>query len=323
MQLPLEVSNTQAHREAMIRNAVIAIGRSAQKRQVFEAIYKHKTRSRTAETIASMTGLHETRVLQLGGQLRAAHIVGQEQINKRVAYVQVPFYQAYKKQILRALDRPVKVTSKPGEVSVSVKITGGGAHKKKVAQHLTIDEIDSFKKVRTIKGGADHLPKTMSEGDFKNGVQRIIGEPGNFKDWGGEQSDLFSSRVMMNGKRMRIAFAFKGPGLDKPLTPAGLGKNGDQIQRLLAEPADIYIVQHHREIRPSVLKELEAFANDKASGGKTVYYGIIDGRDSNRLRLAYPGKFKTKPKAKKAAVKKSAKRKKSLPRSLTSSDDTL
>ena len=30
----------------------------------------------------------------------------------------------------------------------------------------------------------------MSESDFKNGLQRLLGEGGRFKDWGGEQSDL-------------------------------------------------------------------------------------------------------------------------------------
>jgi hypothetical protein len=33
---------------------------------------------------------------------------------------------------------------------------------------------------------------------------------------------------------------------------------------------------------------------ERASRLKPVYYGIIDGHDSNRLRLAYPSKFKVR-----------------------------
>jgi len=40
---------------------------------------------------------------------------------------------------------------------------------------------------------------------------------------------------------------------------------------------------------------MKVFAVDKAaSTAKPVYYGLIDGHDSNRLRLAYPSKFKVR-----------------------------
>jgi hypothetical protein len=50
---------------------------------------------------------------------------------------------------------------------------------------------------------------------------------------GGERSDLFSDRVIFEGERISTAFAFKGPAKFEPMTGAHLGKNGDQIDRLL------------------------------------------------------------------------------------------
>jgi hypothetical protein len=169
---------------------------------------------------------------------------------------------------------------------------------KENTHYITIDDVDSFSKVKSIKSSTKALPKSMSERRFNDGVKAIIGETGTFKDWGGESSDLYSSRFKLNGKRRRVAFGFKGPGLKAALVPARLGKNGDQMQRLFSEPADVFIIQHWREIRPSIVEMMRVYAVNKAlSTGKPVYYGVVDGHDSNRLRLAYPSKFKVrKPK---------------------------
>jgi hypothetical protein len=143
--------------------------------------------------------------------------------------------------------------------------------------------------------GAASLPKTMTENEFKHGIQAIVGEPGEFKDWGGEKSDLYSTRLRMNGKRLAAAFAFKGPGEKGKLVPGRMGKNGDQAQRLFQEDADVFIVQHWREIDPSVIDLLRNLAIAKSvTTGKRIWYGTIDGNDSERLRIAYPKKFNQK-----------------------------
>lgn len=93
-----------------------------------------------------------------------------------------------------------------------------------------------------------------------------------------------------------MAFAFKGPGKKGKLVPGKLGKNGDQIQRLFREAADVYIVQYHGQIDPSVPQQMQAHAVSKSHyTGGTIYYGIIDGHDSERLRLAYSKAFPSKP----------------------------
>ncbi|NOJ44525.1 hypothetical protein [Bradyrhizobium australiense] len=253
-----------------------------------------------------MTNLGTTRVLQVGGELAGDHIVNQTKKGGRVGYTQKPFYQRNKRKILSLLDKPAnaaKIATKRN-ILVSVKAPKSKAAKpfapQALVHHITIDDIDLFAKAKKVRSSVTRLPSTMSERQFNDGVKAIIGEPGTFKDWGGETSDLFSTRIQFKGKRKRVAFGFKGPGLAVALVPSRLGKNGDQMERLFSEPADIFLVQHWREIMPSVLRMMKVFAVDKAaSTAKPVYYGLIDGHDSNRLRLAYPSKFKARKRRRK------------------------
>lgn len=248
----LEVNDSQSNRPELIDGAARAIGKSKLKRRVFEAIYKHKKRVRSVVEIAAMTKLGTTRVLQLGGQLRADHIVDQTKKDGRVAYVQKPFYQRNKAKILRLLEKPSSASKIPTKrnVAVTVRLPRLRHQRAALVHFITINDVDSFSRVRRVKSSAKSLPAKMSERQFNDGVKAIIGEPGNFKDWGGETSDLFSTRLELYGKRRRAAFGFKGPGLAGPLTPGRMGTNGDQIQRLFSEPADVFFVQHWREIRP-------------------------------------------------------------------------
>lgn len=81
------------------------------------------------------------------------------------------------------------------------------------------------------------------------------------------------------------------------LVPAKMGKNGDQIQRMFQEDADIFFAQHHGHIAPSVLQQMQTHATAKSYYTRQpVYYCVIDGADSERLRLAYPAAFAVKPK---------------------------
>lgn len=149
-----------------------------------------------------------------------------------------------------------------------------------------------------------YIPRTVSESQVRDGVKRILGEHGEFKDWGGEPNDLFTSRLALNGKRAAAAFAFKGPATSGKLTPGKLGKNGDQIQRLFGAPAAVFIVQYGGQVAQSVFEEMRthAYAKAAASPGESIFYCVIDGTDSHRLLLAYPKQFKTasakKPKRK-------------------------
>ena len=160
---------------------------------------------------------------------------------------------------------------------------------------ITVDDIDSFSKTRKVKSTATVL--TMKESIFKTGVQRVIGQGGTFKDWGGETSDLYTTRLRVGGGRKASAFAFKGKGLTGVLTPARMGKNGDQIQRLFVEDADVFLLQYGEEIASSVIQQMATYAQAKSiATGRLIRYGIVDGGDSVRLVAAYPKAFQGKGK---------------------------
>ena len=101
-----------------------------------------------------------------------------------------------------------------------------------------------------------------------------------------------TTRLKYNSRRIRAAFAFKGPGQAGKLTIAKMGKNGDQGPRLFEEAADIYLVQNWREIDPQVHKFIETLAIAKSvTSSVPILYCLIDGQDSDRLVRAYAKHF--------------------------------
>jgi hypothetical protein len=150
------------------------------------------------------------------------------------------------------------------------------------------DDIDAFAKVKD-----EDLPtrahlkvlRSIPEDDIKRAVAGLVGEPSVPKDWGGERSDLFTSRVTIGGKRVSTAFLFKGPGGGfEPMTSRHLGRNGDQVDRLFTEPADLLVIQHCHEVRASVRGMMRAYANQL---GNPRRYCIIDGYDTVKILRAY------------------------------------
>ena len=128
--------------------------------------------------------------------------------------------------------------------------------------------------------GLERIP----EKDIKTAFAEIIGESFVLKDWGGEKSDLFSTRVRVGGKPLATAFVFKGPAAFKPLTMSQLGKNGDQISRLFSEPADLLVLQHCHDITSAVRDHMRAFATRI---GNLRPFTLIDGADTVRILRAY------------------------------------
>lgn len=153
--------------------------------------------------------------------------------------------------------------------------------------HVT--QIDAFAKIRDMgpmrltKASLNPL-KLVSETEVKTAIAELINEPMVPKDWGGESSDLFSSRLEVDGKRVSTAFLLKGPAKFHPMTPSDLGKNGDQIGRLFDEPADLLVLQHCHEITTAVRKQMRAYAQQMKNPRR---FCIIDGYDTVRLLSAY------------------------------------
>lgn len=127
------------------------------------------------------------------------------------------------------------------------------------------------------------LLRSVPEADIKTAFAALIGEPVVPKDWGGESSDLFSTRVEVNGARISTAFLLKGPSRFHPMTSADLGKNGDQIGRLFDEPADLLILQHCHEVTNAVRKQMRAYAQQMSNPRR---FCIIDGYETLRILAA-------------------------------------
>lgn len=147
-----------------------------------------------------------------------------------------------------------------------------------------VEDLDELAEVRRHPAPKDwEVMSQISEAAFKQCLAEILGAEVR-KDWGGEQSDLHSTHLHLNGKRTTAAMLLKGPADFREMTPNHLGKNNDQIYRLANEPAEILVVQHCHEIGQAVRATLRAFAMQP---GRPRHYCLIDGRDSLRILEAY------------------------------------
>ena len=164
---------------------------------------------------------------------------------------------------------------------------------------LYIDEIDSFEKVHSI--GPETVRSFLSGGfvniseDFVQvSIEQILDVPFHRKDWGGEINDLYTTNLIVAGRRRAAAFLLKGPGIGKKeMNIADCGKRGDQIVRLFETPADLFVVQYIGPIADLLIKDVQLKIEALKSVGKIANFLIIDGQDTARLLYAY-GRLKTK-----------------------------
>jgi hypothetical protein len=148
---------------------------------------------------------------------------------------------------------------------------------------VTPAAIDQFKGVdfqqRLERPDLDIL-KSVPEEAVKIAFAGIFGEPEIPDDWGGEQFDLWTAKMSVQGRPLRAAIAFKGPAKFRPMTIATLGKNGDQIDRLAQTAADLMIVQHCHHITQPVVNMLKTYANNPRNPKR---YMTIDGYDTIKI----------------------------------------
>ncbi len=287
----MDVSDHRSNSYEQIEFAVKQIGNSKDRRAVFNCISTGKKAIKTVAEISDLTGLPPKRVLEEGKKLANNSIVKQLKYNKKVAYQKDPFFAQQKNKILSLVDNPAtleKLPSKRNKSNSDIQLKIIRIPQKSFTiKRLFVNDIDSFKKVRKVNPNK-LVSSRISEDAFKSGIKQILNEEGEFKDWGGEKNDLLSTKVIYKGKRIATAFAFKGPGKKGKLTPARMGKNGDQIQRLFETPADLFIIQYWAQIDESVIEQAESFATIKSIyEQKKILYCIVDGQDSSLLMSAY------------------------------------
>lgn len=156
----------------------------------------------------------------------------------------------------------------------------GEIHPAQIDQFNLLQE--QFKKER--KAPDITLLKEIPESKIKMSIAEILHESTVPNDWGGEKSDLFSTNVSVDGQWLSTAFLFKGPAKFSPMKMIHLGKNGDQIERLFSEPANLLVLQHCHEITNPVRATMRAYA---ARIHDLRYFSIIDGYDTVRILKSY------------------------------------
>jgi hypothetical protein len=185
----------------------------------------------------------------------------------------------------------VEVHDALGQAAASLRLLAHEAQGINNPPLLQISDIDTFSRTRTVAATqvADFaMPLDLAEDIVEKIIAKVIGEPNLVKDWGGEFDDLYTGQVTLNGRNVRTSFLLKGNGLRVALKPRYLGKNGDQITRMMAQPAELYVVQHVNRVDPSVTKQLrDAILARRAEGNTTAVGTVWDGVDTARLGVAY------------------------------------
>jgi len=149
-----------------------------------------------------------------------------------------------------------------------------------------VDDIDSFARVKGVRApSASQLNKLkeIRERDVKHAFHEILGEGFKESDWGGEHHDLQTTRLIWKGRRVAAVFAFKGPSKFRTLHPKDMGKNGDQIDRLFHESAELYVVQHCHAMAASVRNMMQTYSITFPPR----HYMLIDGADTYRVLRAF------------------------------------
>jgi len=158
---------------------------------------------------------------------------------------------------------------------------------------LYVEDIDSFRKVRDVNPATvmDVLTDgylNRSEDSVQTALERILSVPFHKKDWGGEQNDLYTANLLINGARYETAFLLKGNGLrSKTMEIKHCGVNGDQILRLCNSPAKLFVVQFVGRISEAIVSDIDGKVRHERSQGKDVCYCIMDGQDTARVLRAY------------------------------------
>ena len=162
-----------------------------------------------------------------------------------------------------------------------------------IKMRLFVEDIDSFRKVRDVNS-AMVLPYLKNgyldraEDEIQLSLEQILNVPFHKKDWGGENNDLYTANLVVNGERRATAFLLKGNGLKRSeMRISDCGKNGDQIIRLLDCPAELFVIQFVGNISEMVIKDIESKVAEKRSQDKKAWYLIMDGQDTARVLMAY------------------------------------
>lgn len=149
--------------------------------------------------------------------------------------------------------------------------------------HIWPGAVDQFAGVdfsqRMAKSDLNML-KDIPEGGIRKAFVEILGRPDLPKDRGSQQTDLWTTHLLVEGHPLIAAFLFNEPAEFEPMTIASLGKNGDQIDKLSSIAADVLVVQHCHSIPAPVVNMMRVYASDPYHPRR---YLVINGYDTIKL----------------------------------------
>jgi len=168
-------------------------------------------------------------------------------------------------------------------------ITSVDSYSIEMTDELFIEDIDSFAKARDINPRQVKrlLPLNLSVDQVRTFLGEILGEPLRRPDEGDAATDIFASTVTTGGDRARTALLLKGATTTGKLTLKKCGKHGEQIARLVAVPAELYMLQHLDQIESGVIRELKTKIQSLNGEGKQCRICLVDGMDTARILVAY------------------------------------
>jgi hypothetical protein len=160
-------------------------------------------------------------------------------------------------------------------------------------EEIFLEEVDEFARIRTVASRDVTAMLTNGRIDLledvvQHALEQILGESFHMTDHGGEECDLFSTNVTIDGRRVPTAFLLKGRGARAAeLQIADCGHNGDQIVRLLQSPAELYVIQYIGPVSQNVRKDVRGKVRERRARGDEASFAVMDGLETTRLLVAY------------------------------------
>jgi len=155
----------------------------------------------------------------------------------------------------------------------------------KYVQFLYIDDFDNFKNIKQVTSleVTTFAKDCFLEDDIEEAFLKELGEPYKELDSGAETRDLFTDKLVFDGKRLATVIMFKGRGVKGELTIDKCGLKGNQLLKLAKNnSAECFILQYTNKINPDVREALQDHILQNTRLSK-VYICFVDGSDTARL----------------------------------------
>ncbi len=156
---------------------------------------------------------------------------------------------------------------------------------------MSVDEIDSFHRVRSVDSDEPEIGDELSEARSNRECRRSSVKAD------GSRTGAAKSPTCSRPNCVLVAGDVQGDRAEGPRNEGEADARKDGQERrpdppVFGAPAEVFLFQYCRQVDAAVLEQVKAFAINKSlMTNARVCYGVVDGRDSRRLVRAYPQCF--------------------------------